>query len=276
MQELPEAKTIATQLNQTVIGKKIISVTANHSPHKFAFFFGDPMDYEGKLKGKKIDRATYYAGFVEMELGNIRILLGDGVNTRYYEPDVFFPEKHQLALEFEDHSHLVCSVQMYGGIWVYEEGQNDNEYYRIAKSKPTPLQDDFDESYFQKLYQACKPNVSSKAFLATEQRIPGLGNGTLQDILFEAKVHPKTKLGQLTKEEMHTLFYQVKHIMKQMTEQNGRDTEKDLFGNPGQYHVRLSKLTVKDPCPVCQGSLTKETYLGGTIYYCPSCQPLKE
>lgn|GEM_PF-2077218 len=34
-------------------------------------------------------------------------------------------------------------------------------------------------------------NPCPKAFLATEQRIPGLGNGVLQDILWTARIHPK-------------------------------------------------------------------------------------
>ena len=34
-------------------------------------------------------------------------------------------------------------------------------------------------------------NLSVKALLATEQRIPGLGNGVLQDILHKTGVHPR-------------------------------------------------------------------------------------
>jgi formamidopyrimidine-DNA glycosylase len=43
--------------------------------------------------------------------------------------------------------------------------------------------------------------LSAKAFLATEQRIPGLGNGVLQDILFTAGIHPKRKMAAISEEE---------------------------------------------------------------------------
>ena len=44
------------------------------------------------------------------------------------------------------------------------------------------------------LISGVKPSASAKAFLATEQRIPGLGNGCLQDILFRAGLNPRKKL----------------------------------------------------------------------------------
>lgn len=36
-----------------------------------------------------------------------------------------------------------------------------------------------------------------KAFLAAEQRFPGIGNGVLQDILLESGIHPKRKISTL-------------------------------------------------------------------------------
>ena len=60
-----------------------------------------------------------------------------------------------------------------------------------------------------------------------------------------------------------------------MTDRGGRDTEKDLFGTPGGYAVQLSRNTCAEPCPVCGGPIVKEAYLGGAVYYCLHCQPLK-
>ena len=31
----------------------------------------------------------------------------------------------------------------------------------------------------------------------------------------------------------------------------------------------------EEPCPVCGEPIVKEAYLGGAVYYCPGCQPLK-
>lgn len=84
---------------------------------------------------------------------------------------------------------------MYGGLLCFNAGELDNKYYQTAQEKPSPLSGAFSQDYFNKM--ASDPlaqKLRVKAFLATEQRIPGLGNGVLQDILFNAKVHPKTKI----------------------------------------------------------------------------------
>ncbi len=271
MIELPESHTLKSQLHRTVTGKIINKVTANHSPHKFAWFHGDPGEYHPLLSGKKITGAASYGGLIEVQAENTCMVFGDGTNLRYFPAGEKLPDKHQLLIEFEDQTALVCSVQMYGALWAME-GDCTEGYYLSSKSKTAPLSEQFDETYFLALLQSCKQNLSAKAFLATEQRIPGLGNGVLQDILFHAKLHPKRKLMSLSENEILNMYRSVKHTLSEMTEQGGRDTEKDLFGHPGGYRTRLSAKTKDNPCPVCGDSIIREAYLGGNVYYCPTCQ----
>jgi formamidopyrimidine-DNA glycosylase len=274
MLELPEAVTVAEQINQTLQGKRIMNVNANRSPHKFAWFYGEPQNYHGLLAEKTIDKAVSYGGLVEIAAGEARILLSDGVNLRYFAPGEKLPAKHQLQLEFEDFSSLIGSVQMYGGLWAFPEGQLDNPYYLIARQKPPPLTERFDYTFFEALLQEAKPSLSVKAFFATEQRIPGLGNGVLQDILWTARIHPKRKMATLSATELRTLYDAMKTVLTEMVEHGGRDTERDLFGCPGGYQTILSKNTVGKLCPACGTPIKKEAYLGGSIYYCGGCQRL--
>jgi formamidopyrimidine-DNA glycosylase len=116
--------------------------------------------------------------------------------------------------------------------------------------------------------------LSAKAFLATEQRIPGLGNGVLHDILWTARIHPRRKLATLSDDKMGRMYDAVKSVLPAMAEQGGRDTERDLFGQPGGYKTILSKHTLGTPCPVCGSTIQKATYLGGSIYFCPACQKI--
>lgn len=273
MLELPEAFTIANQINNTTIGKKIINVVANHTPHKFAWYFGDPQNYNSLLAGKTIDGANSYGSLVEIKAGEAAMLFGDGVALRFYNKGEKHPDKHQLLIIFDDSSALGASVQMYGGLWCFKEGEFDNPYYKAAKQKTTPLKEEFNQIYFNNMFSV--PGVeklSVKAFLATEQRIPGLGNGVLQDILYNAKIHPRKKVNTLSEQERENLFYSIKSILEQMVLLGGRDTEKDLFGHPGGYKTKLSKNTLNTPCTKCGNLIKKENYLGGSIYYCDSCQ----
>ena len=79
-------------------------------------------------------------------------------------------------------------------------------------------------------------------------------------------------MAALSDEELRTMFRSVKSVLHEMAEQGGRDTERDLYGRPGGYRTRLSKNTVDKPCPVCGTTIKKETYMGGSVYYCEGCQ----
>lgn len=275
MLEIPESHSMSRQITAVLHGKRITKAVANASPHGFAFYFGEPLAYAGLLSGRTIDKAKPVGGQVEVSLDGITLLFGDGVNLRYYEAGAKMPEKHQLFLRFEDDSALVGSVQMYGMLFAYPDGSNQNSYYLGAVEKPSPLLSDFDEAYFDALFRESKQKLSAKAFLATEQRVPGLGNGVLQDILFIAGVHPARQIGTLSDAARQALFQSVKETLRAMADLGGRDTEKDLFGKPGGYRTLLSRKTLEFPCPRCGGPITRKAYLGGNVYFCAVCQPTK-
>jgi formamidopyrimidine-DNA glycosylase len=275
MIELPEALNISSQMNDIFPGKRIATVAAGHTPHKLAWYYGEPSKYSDLLVGKKIGKATAYGALVEISAGKTSILLGEGVAIRFHPDDATRPSKHQLLIEFEDRSAMSAAIQMYGGMGAFPEGELDNPYYKVAKEKPSPFSPDFDESYFNQMISGEEvPKLSLKAFLATEQRIPGLGNGVLQDILLKAKMHPKKKVSSLSSKDRHVLFTSAKATLEAMATKGGRDTELDLFGRPGGYRTLLCRNTVNKPCPACGTIIKKESYMGGSIYYCEKCQKL--
>lgn len=275
MLELPEAYTVAAQARDVLLGKKIDKVLAAQTPHKLTWYNGEPEAYPSLLQGRAVTDACSYGGWVQIEAAEAVMLVGDGVNLRFHNTGDKRPAKHQLLIEFSDGSALSVAVQMYGGILCFTAGELDNHYYEVAKSKPSPLSAHFDEAYFEEMInQEPVQKLSAKAFLATEQRIPGLGNGVLQDILYNARIHPKKKIRDLDPGEREAMFTSVQGTLLMMAMGGGRDTEKDLFGHPGGYQTSLSKNTAGATCPRCQGTIRKENYLGGSIYYCDGCQVL--
>ena len=275
MIELPEALNLAGQINDTIHGKRVASLIAVQTPHKLAWYYGEPQKFSDLLVGRTIGRANAYGGLVEIKAENANILLGDGAGIRFHRKNEPRPVKHQLLIEFDDHSAISISIQMYGGIGVFLEGELDSPYYRVAKEKPSPFSPAFNEVYFDRLISAPEvQKLSLKALLATEQRIPGLGNGILQDILFNARMHPKKKVNTLAEAEKEVLFNSVKTTVSTMATKGGRDTELDLFGCLGGYKTILCKNTVNKPCPVCGTIIKKEAYMGGSVYYCEKCQRL--
>jgi len=273
MLEIPETTIIAHQLNTTVQGKTIAQVIVNASPHKFAFFYKDPKTYPDLLIGKTLGSAKGVGAYVEIEVSDLRMTFGDGANLRFYPSIDQAPSKHQFFLGFTDGSALVVTIQMYGFISVFKAGDNTNPYYLVSQTKPSPLAVDFTWDYFEEQFKNTPDKLSVKAFLATEQRFPGLGNGVLQDILFAAKLNPRRKLSTLSSDELKGLYDRLKGTLKAMTDQGGRDIEKDLFGRAGGYETKMSNPHLGESCPICRTLIVKEAYLGGNVYFCPTCQP---
>lgn len=250
-------------------------MAAAQSPHKWAWYFGDPADYPSRLSGKTIGDCRAHGGMVEVDAGGALLLFSDGVVLRYHRGGEPRPPKHQLLIEFSEGEALSASVQMYGGLWCFAPGEFGNPYYDAARTKPSPLTEGFDDAYFGTIVSGSKgQNLSAKALLATEQRIPGVGNGVLQDILFAARINPRRKVDTFSPDDVERLFVAIRSTLGGMTVLRGRDTERDLYGQPGGYQTRMSKNTAGCPCPACGALVLKEAYLGGSVYYCPTCQPV--
>lgn len=272
MIEIPESITIAGQLNETVKGKKIIEVETEHTKHSFAWYNGDPASYADKMEGKRIGTSSGIGSMIEIEMEEYSFVVGDGTNIRYYASGRKLPERYQMRITLEDESSLICTVAMYGALFLIDPLTYDNPYYLVGKEKPLPVTEEFDYEYFKELRADVSGKLPAKEFLATKQRIPGLGNGVLQDILLEAGLHPKRKINTLMENDWKRLYEAVVRILDQMLAAGGRNTEKDLFDQPGGYPTKLSKKTVGRPCPYCGNIIQKMNYLGGTVYFCPYCQ----
>ena len=282
MIELPEADVLSTQIRDALKGRTVAEVEIGHSPHKFAWFYGETAEYESLIVGASVSGARASGGFVEVSIGESRLLISEGMAPRLLQADVALPAKRQLAIRFDDGSALVASASMYGGIGIVRadgDGNADleNQYYRVALDRPSPLSDAFTCAYFAGMVRDAtrSSKLSVKALLATEQRIPGLGNGVLQDILYEAGLHPRHPAASLISGEEsmgRALYTAIIETLRSMVELGGRDTERDLYGAPGGYHTRMSRFTVGTPCARCGSPIQKASYLGGSVYFCPRCQ----
>src|SRR5665647_1604516 len=108
MIELPEAAGLADQITRTVAGRTISGATSS-------------------------------GGHLVIAADELRIVLSEGAFPRLYAAGAPMPAKHQLRINLDDGGTLAVAVTMYGGIQVFHDGENDNPYYRVATTKPSPL-----------------------------------------------------------------------------------------------------------------------------------------
>jgi formamidopyrimidine-DNA glycosylase len=275
MIELPEAVTIARQINETLAGRCIAAADCGNAPHKFAFYSRTPEEYEQILPGKTITEACARGGhiLVSLEPGYTLVLGGGGERIVYHETEATLPKRRQLFLRFEDGACLTVTIQMWGSLQLYLPDEIGGNTY-IGLGRVSPIDDAFTFEYFDGLFADLQANDKRavKYFLISEPGVCGVGNGYTQDILFRARLHPRHRAVELADEQRRALYDATRDTLIQATSLDGRDSEHDLFDRPGRYARILSSEAAGKPCPRCATPIEKIQFLGGASYFCPTCQ----
>jgi len=287
---IAESEICANQLNEAVKGKIITKVVANQTPHTFVWFALEPAyafcsrdksngfakEYDKYLTGEAIKGAAAglggYSAYTFMYVGS-RALMFHVLATLYHEKNAKRPKRHQLLLELDDGTALSFCGSLGGPLFLFEVDEN-GKAIGYASDFPSVLSDDFSLDFFMNLIRNTPlRSMSAKEFLATKNRIPGLDNSILHEILWEAEVNPKTKMVSLGEADFARIYEAIKRVLPAVIGAGGKDTDKDLYGQFGGYETRVSKKTLGTPCERCGGLIVKEAFLGGAVYYCPQCQP---
>lgn len=254
MRELPEASVVAAQAQATVAGRTIVSAIAGASPHGFAWYSGEPASYAVRLAQDAIDQVENAGNFVLFRLASgSRLFFAEGAMVRWHRTVAEAPKKHQFLADLDDGSALAATIQMYGFIGLEEPGAEPNPYLRNAQQSPNWLEGGIGADAFVGLARGLPANTPAKAFLATDQRFPGVGNGVIQDVLFLSGIHPRSRLGALEDDALRRLHGQLLDSLAEMRAAGGRDVERDFFGNPGGYRTLMSRNT--EGCPRGRGVL---------------------
>jgi formamidopyrimidine-DNA glycosylase len=175
-------------------------------------------------------------------------------------------------LYFDNEMVLEIKAKLYGFFLLgkMEDLMSENQYFREAIHSIGVLDKDFSYEYFIHSTKMNQDKGSIKEALATDQHLPGIGNGTIQDILFEAKIRPERKISTLNEDDKKEIYKVLVQKVKTIFEHGGRDNTTDLFGRSGGYKVLMNSSS--SSCPSCNTELVKKAYLGGKVIYCPSCQ----
>jgi formamidopyrimidine-DNA glycosylase len=275
MFELPEFVTLAKQMNETLAGKTIRSGQLGNSPHKFVWYNRNHEEFSRLTQGKTIGetRAKGKWLFVPLDPGYVLLLGECGGRLLHHPPGSKMPKKYHLYLVFEDNSFLTATTQMWGAMELYEKGQEQERRY-VKGMRPTPIEAEFTFDYFSALIDGvvAEKKQSAKGLLTQDQVIPGLGNAIAQDILFQARLHPRHPVDELDTDQRRRLYQAIQDTVREVTEKGGRYDEFDLYNNPGGYVRIMDKNSAGHPCPECEATIEKMQYLGGACYFCPSCQ----
>lgn len=105
-----------------------------------------------------------------------------------------------------------------------------------------------------------------KPALMNQRLVAGLGNILVDEILWQARLHPSTPVELLTETQRDELFTKMRSVVRRSVERydyvdENRRWLSNVRGRPGAR------------CPRCGEKLARTVIAGRTTYYCPRDQP---
>jgi formamidopyrimidine-DNA glycosylase len=144
---------------------------------------------------------------------------------------------------------------------------------RLAGLGPEPLGEGFGVKYLRESLSCRRAQI--KSLLLDQKVVAGIGNIYVDEILYDAGLHPRSKANTLTGDEWEALHRAILKNLSAGIEHRGTTFSlyRDVLGRKGRHqdHLRVF-LRAGKPCPGCGGKVIKERVGGRATFLCPRCQ----
>ena len=267
MPELPEIASRAREMDRDLPGKTIRKIEVlqpkclNVSVKKFM----------GALTGAKLKGTTHHGKwlFTETTKGYLLINMGMGGELLLVDSESM-PEKWRVAFHFKDRTTLAVNFWWFG---YTHYAKTPSRHKMSAKLGPNAI--DVTLAEFREMLS--KRRGAVKSFLLNQERIAGIGNAYVHDILFLAGLHPLRTIDTLTEDEVKALWNGIRKGLKPALRKRGAFYERDLHGKKGGFKMEDILVGYREgkPCPVCGETVVKLRTGSTASFICPKCQPLK-
>lgn len=266
MPELPDLVYIVKRLAPEIVGRMIIEVTVR-DPVVVRMTAGG--GFADSLRGRKLLALERHGSFLVFGMDAVGMVAHLMLSGHWQLGAGSKPTRHEcFALSLDDGRAL-----RYG---------DDTKMGRIYVGPPDsfggipgflaqgvdPTSPDFSLEAFRRLIRGKRCQV--RVFVMDQSLINAVGNAYADEILFDARLHPKTRCNELSDEETDRLHESVVATLRRGIE------EVEHAGQPVQVKVR-DHMRVRnrkgEPCPVCGTTIRRAGVLGYDTFFCPSCQP---
>lgn len=264
MAELPEIYTLSRQMKTELLGKEIKGFeivqpkSLNISVEAF----------KNALTGARITDVSYRGKwiFINTNLGWLLLCLGMGGEILLVKRD-FIPEKHRIVVDFNDQSCLSVNFWWFGYAHYADRLEN---HKMTAKLGPNAI--DLTPASLTGLFKGRRGQL--KTMLLDQNKIAGIGNFYIHDILFQSRLHPLRNIQTLSHDEISALANAIHERLQLSTSKGGFYYEFDLYGHHGGFGMDDLIIAYKEnkPCPVCSTPIQKIKTGGTHSFVCPHCQ----
>ncbi len=144
---------------------------------------------------------------------------------------------------------------------------------RLSPLGPEPLEDGFDAEYLPRTIGSRRAQI--KPLLLDQKVVSGIGNIYVDEILYDARLHPRRKANTLVEREWEALYGAIRANLAAGVKHRGTTVRlyRDVLDRPGEHQNYLRVFEKQGlPCPGCEGEVVREKVSGRPTHFCPACQ----
>jgi formamidopyrimidine-DNA glycosylase len=284
MPELPEVETIARQLRELVIGRRVAAFEA------FWHRVTEPVPAEHfatRLTGREVTGVGRRGKFVVLELDGGEALIvslrmtGKLLFREEGAPDDAFV---RATIGFADGTVLRFSdTRKFGRMAIVDRADlsEDGDRPRSRPGVPLhrvlgvePLTSRFTTRWLREFLRR-RSRAAIKPLLLDQRGIAGVGNIYAIEALWRARIHPLRSAGSLRADEVARLREALRFVLRKGIRLGGA-SRRDYLDARGRQGRMQREFQVYDragePCPRCGRALVRTVVGGRGTFHCPRCQ----
>jgi len=265
MPELPDVELFKRVLTKSALRKTIERVVVNDKR-----ILGNlaARTFVSRLQGAKLVAARRYGKHLLASIdrgGWLTLHFGMTGALHFMRKPDQQPLFTRVRLDFaNDGSLAYTNKRMIGRVGLIE---NMDDFVAGEGLGPDALDPRLDLSAFKTAVLGSKRDV--KSVLMDQQIIAGIGNIYSDEILFQARINPASRMDRLTPNQLKQLFLSMREVLKTAIA-HGAGSEQ--FTDQMPKGALLPERKKGGHCPRCRSPLKVFKVGGRTAYCCPQCQ----
>lgn len=261
MPELPDVETFKRYLDATSLHQRIVQIEVRARRILEETTVRNLKEGRERRTFESVQRHGRYL-FVRLDSGRWLVLhFGMTGSLKYFRDMDKDPPYDRVLFSFENGYHLAYASQRKLG---EVELIGDKERFLEEKALgPDALDPDFELAAFEEAF--AESRAMAKSGLMNQQLVARIGNVYADEILFQAGIHPQTRLNELDKDALAKLFRTIKSVLQAAVERQAVPAQlPEDYIIPHRHEGGV--------CPTCGEALEQVQVSGRTAYFRPNRQ----
>jgi formamidopyrimidine-DNA glycosylase len=269
MPELPDLLYIRDYLHPRLKDRTITAVRIRQ-PVILRTTLDEP--FERTLSGRRIEEVRIRGPFIHLLLSvNHHLIINLMLSGRiqHQRPGERVEGYLCCSIDLDDGTSLnICDSKLMAKVYS-SSGDQFGQIPRFNEQGIDVLSDTFTADAFSSLASRHR-RKQVRVFINDQTILSAIGNAYADEVLFDARIHPKSLVAHLDRTQLDALYSSIVHVLRWGAE------EVRKAAGPIQTKVR-DHMRVRNrkgqPCPRCGTTIRREGVRGHDVFFCPRCQP---